>query len=405
MSAAIDAYEESTDVRTAWYTDNVPESDAHTKDHFSHNRMMLGICIKRYGMDKNGRSYRNNTHIDVPLELASPHFTTGDEANGEGTDISNFKLVLKSFVCHRGHSVDAGHYIAFFRVEAPVQDQREAFAEATTEQQTDRSHDMWLKFDDLASERITSVDVNRVLRDETPYLLFYRVQAISDDLPDETPPPYQESQTSLDLVDSKLRALDARQEPESRRSTEQPSNRPSIEVTGIEDARRRPPLSERQSSDRRQSTTASSLTEPPSEVLSPESTRNGSPAINKSHPRAPKSDGRQSDEINQRFSLSMSKLAARLSRDKLNSPDILVHEVSNDSVGQPGPGVDDPVLTAQPVKAPPVVSVASRPPIATRDMPVGKEQEKEKKKKFRLHGRRGSTSNTNGKPDRECIVM
>lgn len=396
---------------TAWYTDNVPESDNQVRAHFAQKRLMLGICIKRYGMHNNGHSYRRSTHIDIPLEMASPHFTTGDQVDNEGTDASDFKLVLKSFVCHRGHSTDAGHYIAFVREESSAHDRRETFSEATTDRQPDQSHDMWLKLDDLAQERVTTVDINRVLREESPYLLFYRVQAIKDDVLDETPPPYQESETSLDYVDQKLAHL----ETQDQSTADRQSTRPSVEIASVEEmAHSRPSMSERQPSCQAPSTIGSmSIDQTPSET--PDDSRNASSVVSRQPTRAPKSEGRQSEESNRRFSISMSKLAARLSRDKLNNPDIFVNEITDDSVGQErqaGLIVDEAIQVVSPVRTP-MQPVKELSPFQEASLLQQQDQSaqnsrpttKDRKKKFKINGRRGS-SNANGtKPDRECIVM
>src|SRR4029077_2429175 len=40
----------------------------------------------------------------------------------------------------------------------------------------------WLQFDDLADERVTYVDHQKAFDEETPYLLFYQVAPIEDEL-------------------------------------------------------------------------------------------------------------------------------------------------------------------------------------------------------------------------------
>ena len=41
--------------------------------------------------------------------------------------------------------------------------------------------DPWMRFDDLARERVTEVDIHEALKKESPYLLFYQVQPIGED--------------------------------------------------------------------------------------------------------------------------------------------------------------------------------------------------------------------------------
>ena len=41
--------------------------------------------------------------------------------------------------------------------------------------------DPWVRFDDLARERVSEIDIHEALRKESPYLLFYQVQPICED--------------------------------------------------------------------------------------------------------------------------------------------------------------------------------------------------------------------------------
>lgn len=131
----------------------------------------------------NGKAIRLNTFVDVPVEIGLPHFIQDDHMDDGGPLYGNFKLSLQSVVCHRGTSVDSGHYISLVRATA-----RDPEAEA--------NH--WLRFDDLGSQKITLIDVHKALRDETPYLLFYQIIPIDGDpgnlTSGEKPPSYSEAQ-------------------------------------------------------------------------------------------------------------------------------------------------------------------------------------------------------------------
>jgi len=165
--------------------------------HFTTKRPVLGICLKRYSVTPQGARSRLDTYIDIPLEIGLPHFIS-DEARDEfGTNFTNFKLSLQSVVCHRGNSLDSGHYIALVRSDPPahvnhlgvngsVAKEKHEDAGATTDAQANR----WLRSDDLAPERVTYVDIKKALREECPYLLFYQVQPIADDLFRGDPPSY-----------------------------------------------------------------------------------------------------------------------------------------------------------------------------------------------------------------------
>ena len=140
-------------------------------------------------MTPNGSPKRLNTYIDIPLEIALPHFVSDDKMAEEGPLFGNFKLVLQSVVCHRGVSVDSGHYISLIRANSNERP-------STSQTEEDESTGTWLRFDDLANPRVTDVDIKQALRDESPYLLFYQVQPIDDELASRgDPPSYVEAQS------------------------------------------------------------------------------------------------------------------------------------------------------------------------------------------------------------------
>ncbi|PGH08616.1 hypothetical protein GX51_01136 [Blastomyces parvus] len=149
-----------------WYTDSTL-SDAQSAIHFSSRRPILGICLKRYSFLPNGNAVRLNTFVDIPIEIGLPHFIQDDEMGNEGPLYGNFKLSLQAVICHRGNSVESGHYIALVR--------------GTAANDPDKSSQYcrhWMRFDDLAQERITLVDIEKALVEESPYLLFYQILPI-----------------------------------------------------------------------------------------------------------------------------------------------------------------------------------------------------------------------------------
>ncbi|KAG8532194.1 uncharacterized protein KY384_003835 [Bacidia gigantensis] len=171
-----------------WYTECPPATDAQVAAHFSTDRPILGICLKRYGMYPNGVSFKKRTHVDIPLEIGLPHFITADDACN-GPAFGNFKLSLQSAVCHQGISTESGHYIALVRTPDPFF----------------RGQDQWMRFDDLAKKRVLDVRIEDWLKGEaTPYLLFYQVMPIEEPPSptsgevnqDIAPPSYAESNAS-----------------------------------------------------------------------------------------------------------------------------------------------------------------------------------------------------------------
>ncbi|RCI08095.1 hypothetical protein L249_6279 [Ophiocordyceps polyrhachis-furcata BCC 54312] len=193
-----------------WHTitNNEPQNDREVAMNFD-QRPIVGICLKRYAMDPSGRPQRLNTFIDIPDSLRLPHFMLagGPELEEEDGLNTEYKLVLQSVVCHRGDSLQSGHYISFARV-APklLTDNRRHDVDPPP----DYEEAQWVRFDDLEVEdRVVFVDdIKKSLRDEMPYLLFYQVVPMvevtcpSTEGTEAGPPSYNESKTSIDLASS-----------------------------------------------------------------------------------------------------------------------------------------------------------------------------------------------------------
>lgn len=259
----------------------------------------------------------------------------------------------------------------------------------------------WLRFDDLARERVKVIDIEKALKDESPYLLFYQVQPINEDLARGDPPSYSEATdakedddfpstnpSSESLVDVKKLLpvnTDERKAVDAAASTSdvKPS-RISIELpdaTPTNDRRGRSSMDERRrgsivfiekSSDNED--TKSSLTNASGSVTlvttapttpADESktswlgSRRGSKASN-STPTSRSTKSRptsQSGEGN-RLSLTMSRLTGRISRDKL----------LNTNVGTGNQVADRDFAGRAPEKedAAPVIEVAEVDPTRSR---------------------------------------
>ncbi|KAK5166061.1 uncharacterized protein LTR77_008322 [Saxophila tyrrhenica] len=165
-----------------WYTDHMPTSDAQVAAHFSKKRPVLGICLKRYSYTNEGQARRRDTYVDIPLEIAVPDFVSDDAMPDQDPLVGNFRLMLQSVVCHRGVSVHSGHYVCLARGRVGTGLATQSSAdERRNSNASEDNDDPWMRFDDLAPERTTPVDIHEALRQETPYLLFYQVVPISDD--------------------------------------------------------------------------------------------------------------------------------------------------------------------------------------------------------------------------------
>jgi Ubiquitin carboxyl-terminal hydrolase len=331
------------------------------------------MCLKRYSYTERGKAVRLNTRIDIPIEIGLPHFISDDKMDEDGPIYGSFKLSLQSVVCHRGSSVDSGHYISLVRGTNASSDTEEHSDAAKS---NDHSH--WMRFDDLASERITLIDINQALRDETPYLLFYQIVPISGDplhgKDEDVLPLYAPSEAH----DSGISGLSV---GSLRTSNEEmpPPSKPSFEVTAAEErARGRSPIRE----ERRRSVTFS---EPPgqAELSVPEAESSQSSSQRGSIYDKSASQSRSQSQTGEKLSISLSRITRKKSKDAV------------------------PTL-----KSSSEVEAAGRsiPEITTAGDDKGKgvlrKEGKREKSKNRLSKRSNMAGRNRGeKPDRECSVM
>jgi hypothetical protein len=354
-------------------------------------------------MTLNGSPKRLNTLIDIPLDIGLPHFISDERINEEGPLFGNFKLVLQSVVCHRGVSVDSGHYIALVRANTNERP-------STSHSDSDEDGDKWLRFDDLSTQRVSEVDIKTALREESPYLLFYQVQPIDEELASRgDPPTYTEAQSVLPSIDpsretlpsvpsttatdvetggewDKVTVSDTRTEShdsdEALGRYSMSSNRcSSIAIEDMESSV--------------QNLSSRSRAEPatPDEQkggflsVSRRGSRNWLSGNNKSRPSSPNGETR--------LSLTLSRLTGRASKDRL-------------------------VMTAESATAEDPAIVVDRVSSAEHELSPAKEKKdlglsrsKSKKKKDRLHTKSrdaGAASDKpkhkdKNRPDRECAVM
>ncbi|KAH8594807.1 ubiquitin carboxyl-terminal hydrolase-domain-containing protein [Bisporella sp. PMI_857] len=179
-----------------WYSRNTSlESGGEIAEYFKRTAPTLCIRLKRYTME-NGKPARKNTPIDIPIDIRLPHFPDDDDVSDGPSLMQKFKLSLVSFICHRGISTEEGHYVSFIRGTKKTSD-----GDSTSDKRLSSSSlppvypvEQWIRHDDLSSPRVCQVDVEQALKDEMPFLLFYQVQQIYQDLADE-PPSYEQIST------------------------------------------------------------------------------------------------------------------------------------------------------------------------------------------------------------------
>lgn len=390
-----------------WYTDNVPQTDAQVAAHFSVKRPVLGICLKRYTMHTNGTPKRLDTYIDIPLEIGLPHFISDDRMKEEGPLFGNFKLVLQSVVCHRGVSVDSGHYIALVRADCHERP-------GTSDTNEREASEAWLRFDDLSQPRVTEVDIKEALREESPYLLFYQVQPIDEELASRgDPPSYAEAQSGFSSLGPSRETLCSVASTSASTSTTGPETIGETDKKIPADVIPGPPPPEETlprpstSSNHRSSIAIEDAegsvysgsrgqTQPPT----PEDQRTGFLSVSRRSSRVwtAGSKSRTGSPTNEhRLSLTLSRLTGRASKDKLLSIDTAVEE---------------PVIVIDEVQTLQNRHSALGAAKEKKDNGISRSRsKKEKKDKHRSKSRDAgssldrSTGKGKNRPERECSVM
>ncbi|KAI0016216.1 ubiquitin carboxyl-terminal hydrolase-domain-containing protein [Xylariomycetidae sp. FL0641] len=401
-----------------------PESDLEVAGHFK-QRPVVGICLKRYMVDENGNTKRQNTFIDIPDSLRLPHFILDDRRVEENGLSADYKLVLQSVVCHRGDTLHAGHYISFCRV-APklLTDNRRH----DNDPPPDYEEAQWVKFDDLAWPRVTPVDdIKQSLKEEMPYLLFYQIVPIVDVAASTTgsidaePPAYDHS--GLRITTSEAWGPNGDRDPISRQASSYFDNNSSVPPSTNNSVRfstelERPPrhsfadedgflsVSRRGSVAHADSGAPSigTASEGPSPAVTP-SDENASTALRLSRAAAKFRSSKsrpQSQAGEGRLSLTMSRLGlVRSSREPLRDPAATDSEENAEAPETNGAGGAAETKEKEREKE--------------KEKEKGKEKEKEREKESQ-HKRGKSKTRTDkskskeGKskaevPDRECIVQ
>ncbi|RAL05563.1 ubiquitin C-terminal hydrolase family protein [Aspergillus ibericus CBS 121593] len=381
-----------------WYTDNTPTNDAQVAAHFSSKRPILGMCLKRYSMTPSGKAVRLNTFIDIPTEIGLPHFIQDDSMDEEGPIYGNFKLSLQAMVCHRGNSVDSGHYISIVRgtsAGAPPASSHGPDQDMTS---PDASR-YWMRFDDLAKERVTLVDIEQAMKHESPYLLFYQILPINEDAAAanlfDKPPSSEMSADSRDLEIGIVQRLHKPSVDElgGDRVEGYASGRPSFEITGPDGA---DPAPMGQNS-RKQSVAFSEVFDPSSMQSYPSTSPRltprdddgrGSFSFSRRSSRGTRSNpgsraGSQASES--RISTTFSRFTGRLSRDKFTGDGLT--EGDGDELTETELGLGEKFAL-------PSSERKGRSPRRTKDSERIKGKLKDK-----------SREKIGRKLDRECVVM
>jgi len=384
-----------------------------------------------------GNTTRLDTYIDIPLEIALPDFVSDDNMEDGSPLVGSFKLVLQSVVCHRGSTTHSGHYVSLVRGTA-----LNAVAPPVS---SDDDEDPWMLFDDIARERVRYVDIKQALKEECPYLLFYQVQPILDESAMDGLPSYHEATSRAnsnpsvsyekiqlpDYSDNEPVLVNSRSPPLSDAVDWAPSTRTSMDAgTALDASQARRSMSD----DNRNSIVfddssiggsvrtdqdASVPTTPTDESRSSFlqlPSRRGSRQLssrkvgNKSRP------GSNAADNPNRFSLSMSRITSRMSRNDLPpaiADDARVpstetttseSEASFEHMPEAPKQTDD---AAEPNVTSNAHTVDEKVKPSKKDGKPEKEKKKDKGKQHEHHHHRSALrkGKQKGDDDRECIVM
>ncbi|KAI9374912.1 ubiquitin carboxyl-terminal hydrolase-domain-containing protein [Aspergillus egyptiacus] len=375
-----------------WYTDNSPKNDSQVAAHFSSKRPILGLCLKRYSMLPNGKAIRLDTFVDIPTEIGLPHFIQDDNLEEGGPICGNFKLSLQALVCHRGTSVDSGHYIAIVRgTSAGAQPSSSQGPESSN---GDTSPRYWMRFDDLAKERVTLVDIEQALKTESPYLLFYQILPIDEDAAAAN--LSNENEAASSVASAEAQEQDAPDlSPISQANhlgAGYKSGRPSLEIT-VADGRVFANGAAEDLADVKYAVADVGLRSVPSTSprLMPRDYEEGrrSFTFSRRGSRTTRSNpgSRAGSQVSEnRVSATFSRFAGRLSKDKISS-DAFAFDAEDDETTKS----EAPALTIENIKA---GEMREKSPRRSRFTDRQKEKGKEKSRERR--GRR---------LERECVVM
>jgi hypothetical protein len=234
-----------------------------------------------------------------------------------------------------------------------------------------------MRFDDLASQRVTVVDIDKALKDETPYLLFYQIAPIDGDPGHITTGEYSMSTASeRNGSFSEFSSTSALTNPIEE--TPFVSGRPSLEVPVRDDPRGRSPYESRRTSVVAFQDTPS---HPPPDYPSDKSSRiPGDGTVDHNPPRPERSPARTEDKGGETLGRRLSRLA-RKSRDIMPSTEskaeVSMTELSNGT------------------------SSEGHSSWKTTLLPESTKGHKREKSRSRL----ARSKNRGDKPDRECLVM
>lgn len=148
--------------------DSTDESIARNSREFANRRPVLPICLKRYSFSTaSNLASRSKKRIIIPPVIDLPLFVADDPTRVDQESTSGFKLILESAVCHRGTTIESGHFISAVRKN--IHHEKETLQESLAAS--------WYLYDDMKKERVVTKTFLEIFDKEWPYMLFYRLVA------------------------------------------------------------------------------------------------------------------------------------------------------------------------------------------------------------------------------------
>lgn len=135
---------------------------------FPDTHMILPIVLKRYEYDSFGGTTKMKRRVEIPVTIDFNKFinqNADDPMCPTCGHLVDWTLHFKSAVCHKGDSLNSGHYISYARMD-DVEDDGDPY---------------WLKFDDMNRDsRVTVIKNSHIATmfddlAENAYMIFYEL--------------------------------------------------------------------------------------------------------------------------------------------------------------------------------------------------------------------------------------
>lgn len=162
------------------------EEESYFNQRYANKRPVVPICLKRYTWNERGKSVKINRKVTIPEIIRYPYFIAEDKTKPGFVDFKrsydhkaprgSFMLVLQSCVCHRGNSINSGHYVSIVR-------KKKFDISAITSNNSTTTSSEWIIFNDMeiGKDKAKTCTFEEAMEAENPYVLFYEIFEIKRD--------------------------------------------------------------------------------------------------------------------------------------------------------------------------------------------------------------------------------